>query len=339
MGKQILVVGAGALNGALRGLGHKVLHAGPFADCELALPHPVTLRHLLEMAADRDFIPEALLHLDNGNLPQVVGVEEANMPSVFYSIDTYCNPWHIPYAHAFDAVAVAQKNQLTLFTGEGHRAQWLPLFATRFMESGDFAERDVPVAFVGTLDPKNIPTRKPFLQRFKARQPLVTRQGAYAPLFARSRIVLNQTAFSELNYRCFEAPACGAALLMEQTGDLLEVFTPGENCLPPYPRDNDAEAARIAAQWLAMPEQLARVAEAGLRLVRERHSDRARAIEICVMFEKIATGGACNSRLQDLPRRRKFLSTAYAILQMELNAPEMAPHRQFYAALFAELIK
>lgn len=334
----VLTVGAGALNAALRRLGFRVFHAGPFPDCDLVVPHPITLDRLLELAAEQGFVPDALLHMDNGNLPQVVGVEKASMPSIFYAVDTYCNPWHVPYAHAFDAVAVAQKSQLYLFVDDGHNARWMPLFATQFPEICTFAARDVPVAFVGTLDPKNIPTRKPFLQRFRARQPLVARQGVYAPLFSRSCIVLNQTAFSEINYRCFEAPACGAALLMEDAPDLTAVFTPEENCLPPYPRDNDVEAARIAAQWLADPLRLARVAKAGRRLVHEHHSDNARAREIADLFETLRQAQAPEARKRDMARRRTFLSTAYAILLLELNDPQLAAHKAFYGRLYHELV-
>ncbi|WP_368076627.1 glycosyltransferase [uncultured Desulfovibrio sp.] len=46
-------------------------------------------------------------------------------------------------------------------------------------------------------------------------------------------MTLNQKAFSEVNFRCFEAMACGAALLMEQCGNGLdELFTPDEDISP-----------------------------------------------------------------------------------------------------------
>lgn len=337
---RLLVVGAGILNNALRACGHSVLHVGPGAGCDIVLGHPVSLKRLLVLAAERGFAPEALLCMDNGNLPQVAGVEEVNIPSIFYAIDTFCNPWHIPYAHAFDFVAVAQKNQLDLFLGDGHNARWTPLFASLFPEiDSDFEQRDVPVAFVGTLDPKNIPDRLPFLQRFRKHTPLLARQGDYVLLFSRTRIVLNQTAFSELNYRCFEAPACGAALLMEKTPDLSAVFTPGVNCLPPYTRNNHEEAAAIASEWLAMPKRLAAVAKAGRELVLCEHSASVRAKTLGQTFHDLQAKGAVALRLATLPRRRKLLSTAYAILALELQGEAYAPHREFFGKLHATLIK
>lgn len=335
---RLLVVGSGILNQALRACGHSVLHVGSNADSDLSFGHPMTLKRLLELTAERGFFPEALLLLDNGNLPQVVGVEETTIPSIFYSIDTYCNPWHIPYAHAFDAVAVAQKGQLDLFLNDGNNAHWMPLFAQFFPEiDPDFEQRDVPVAFVGTLAPKNIPERKPFLQRFRSSLPLVIRQGDYVPLFTRTRIALNQTAFSELNYRCFEAPACGAALLMETAPNLEAVFTPGINCLPPYTRNNHLEAAAIAREWLAMPERLAEVAAAGRELVQTGHSAVMRAKNLTTHFHDLLKNGAVAQRHADLPRRRKLLSTAYAILALELQGQAYAAHREFYGRLHAAL--
>ena len=57
--------------------------------------------------------------------------------------------------------------------------------------------------------------------------------GNFYPILHRSRMALNQNAFSEVNFRCFEAMACGAALLMEQCGNGLdELFTPDEDISP-----------------------------------------------------------------------------------------------------------
>jgi hypothetical protein len=45
--------------------------------------------------------------------------------------------------------------------------------------------------------------------------------------------VLNQTAFSEINVRCFEAMACGAALLTERgCRGMQDLFVEGETILP-----------------------------------------------------------------------------------------------------------
>lgn len=337
---NLLILGAPALNAAFQALGHGVVQVGSGLDSEIPLSHPLTLEKLLETHGVQGFRPDAMLHLDNGNLPQVVGMERASVPTVFYSIDTYCNPWHVPYGFAFDSVLCAQKQHLSVFARDNVCARWLPLFAAEPQAANpDFETRDVPVAFVGTLNPRNIPDREPFLRRFRSLMPLVARQGGYVPLFTRSRIVLNQTAFSEMNYRCFEATGCGAALLMEDAPDLRDLFTPGVDILPPYPRDNATVAAAIAREWLAKPQRLAEVAAAGHALVTRQHTALARAAHIAELLKTLNAEDAPARRRAELPQRRRFLSTAFAILVLELEGPTYAAHRQFYGRVYAELVE
>ena len=285
--------------------------------------------------------PWGLVVADNGNLPQILGLEAAALPSVFHSIDTFCNPWHAPYASAFDAVLVAQAEHLPLFDDPSVPARHFPLFSFHVNEPETpdqwLAVRDIPVSFVGTLDPRNIPSRRPFLEAFQALHPLHVLQGPFIPLFSRARIVLNHTAAAELNFRSFEAPACGAALLMEATPGLESCFTPGENILPPFPRNNAAAAVAVARFWLARPERLAAIALAGRELIAAKHSATVRAVELLALLEALAAARAHTARLAELPRRQMLLSTAYAILAAELSRPDLVPHRELYAALFAEL--
>ena len=100
-------------------------------------------------------------------------------------------------------------------------------------------------------------------------------------------MALNQNAFSEVNFRCFEAMACGAALLMEQFGNGLDVlFTPDEE-FPPYPKDDAVEAARITTDYLAMSKFLSKISEYARCFVARQHSGMARAqtlVEFCLEF-------------------------------------------------------
>ncbi len=338
----ILNLGGTYLVAALRARGHRVFSAGLDRGCDMFLKHPLPARTLLARLEADGVRPDAALYADNGNLPFVIGMESLPFPSMFYSIDTFCNPWHVPFAAAFDLVFVAQKDYVPLFRREGYESRWLPLFFTRRPDCGAqdpalFARRDVPVAFVGTLRPRNIPDRLPFLQRFRKAHPLVFMQGDYAPLFSRARIVLNQTAASEVNFRCFEAMSFGAALLMEQCANgLEELFTPGETILPVYPRGDAGAAAAIAEQWLARPDRLAAVARAGQELVLERHGPDQRAGEVADAAANLVAGRAHLARIQDMTRRRHIVSTAYGIIGAELVDPEKARLREFFLALHAD---
>jgi len=342
---NILNLGASFLVGALRGLGHQVVAAGLSADCEIRIEHPITLARLTEHLAGAGFVPDCALWVDNGNLPFLPGVEETPCPSLFYSIDTFCNPWHIPFSHAFDLVLAAQPEHVSLFPCPEFpqpAPAWLPLFAPDSLSGRADAlsgsGRDIPAAFVGTLRPRNIPQRIGFLERFRALHPLIIKEGAYLPVFVRAGIVLNQTAAGEVNFRCFESMACGAALLTEEsTQGLLDLFTPGAHILPPYPRGDAARAAAIARDWLRRPDDLLRVAEAGRDLVRARHTAGERAAHIAGLLEQAIASSAHIPRLRDLDRRRTLLSTAYGILCAELQDPAMRECQALYHRMFVSL--
>lgn len=333
MALRILCIGGRAFTGALRSLGHAVLGLDYAPDAEIRRETPFTIAQLHEWLAAESFAPDALLYCDNGNLPLLLDPQNAPYPTVFYSIDTYCNPWHVPYAQGFDHTLVAQKDHVRLFTDDGVSTRWFPLFSARNFPDTDFAKRDIPVAFVGTLGHKNNPARLPFLRAFRARHPLVMVSGDYGPVFTRSRIALNQTAFGELNFRCFEAMACGAALLMETCDNgLEELFTPGESILPTYTRGNAAQAAAIAASYLAKPAVLADIARAGQALARSRHSRQARAAELVELLAGMRQGDVQRIRRgSQLQRRAALVRAAFGVLSSELTAPGMRAYREFYA--------
>ncbi len=276
------------LTRGLTAQGHDVLSFGLSKPADIVTDHTIRTQRIMEEAGKHGFCPDALLYCDNGNLPMLLDPENLGIPSVWYSIDTYCNPWHIPYAKGFDKVLVAQKDSLSLFTDQGLEPEWFPLFANADTLHEPGGTRDVPVAFVGTLGHRNNPDRAPFLEAFKKLHPLVHYQGNFVPLFIRSRIVLNQTAAHEVNFRCFEAIACGAALLMEtcQNG-LSELFAIGEEILPTYTRNNAQEAAMRAREALADSERLERIAMAGFLAVKNRHTDRVRAGTLTGILENI----------------------------------------------------
>lgn len=333
MSLRILCIGGPFLASALKRLGHHIITAHPAADADIPTPHPYSVQQLLSRLAALDFAPDALFCCDDGNMPQLLDPENAPWPSVRYSIDTYCNPWHIPYSNGFDATLVAQKDYVEIFSREGIPARWFPLFYSQALEPlGDFASRDIPVAFVGTLGHKNNPDRAPFLKAFRARHPLVAISGKYKPIFTRSRIVLNQTAASEVNFRCFEAIACGAALLMETCGNgLSELFVPGEEILPTYQRNNAREAAGIAAAALSRPEELAEIAQAGGRAVAQHHTDTARAVSLTQMIAEMCAAQAQRERLeQSLEKRTALVRAAYGMLSSELFDPQLEGHRDFF---------
>ncbi|MBQ7609193.1 MAG: glycosyltransferase [Desulfovibrionaceae bacterium] len=323
---RILLLGGMMLKGALIALGHSVLSFAFTKDADIVLGRTVFAEKLLAIAREHGFEPDAFFYCDNGNLPMLIDPETLDIPSVWYSIDTYCNAWHVPYAKGFDRTLVAQKDFVSQFTNEGIRADWFPLFANENTLHEPGGERDVPVAFVGTLGHKNNPDRKPFLEAFKTLHPLVHYQGNYIPLFTRSRIVLNQTAALEVNFRCFESIACGAALLMETCENGLgDLFAIGQEILPTYTRNNAQEAAARAREALAHTDSLQRITEAGFQAVKKRHTDRVRAKTLTGILESIPHGS------REDCRKERGASVRKAFSHIATHLPEtMDKERAFF---------
>lgn len=335
---NILNFDAPFLAPALRHLGHEVYSVGAKADCDHFIDTSTPAMRVYQRLREAGFTADAALFCDAGNLPIFPGMEELPCPTAFYSIDTYCNTWHMSYGHGFDAVFAAQRDHVHMFSAEGIPTRWLPLFARHGHDVWRHEARDIPVAFVGTLDPANIPDRRPFLEDFRKRHPLIMHSGAYADIFNRASIVLNQTAFSELNFRCFEAMACGAALLMEHAANGLELlFTVGEDILPTYKRGDAGAAAAIAQKALAHPATLAALARRGHDKVHAEHLDIHRARHVAAVLDALAQDHAHEQRQQDLPRRRRLLSAAYGMLADGLVEPTLRQHSIYFKNLSVEL--
>lgn len=320
-------------------LGHEVFCVGFQDDADIRVTSPRSALEVFTRVCATGFVPDCVFWCDSSNLPYLYGVEKLPCATAHYSIDTYCQHWHFSFAYAFDAVFVAQKDHVPLFPAHEIAVRWLPLFAREASAWGSEGERDIPVSFVGTRKHKNNPDREPFLRRFRALHPLFIHSGRFEEIFSRSRIALNQTACSEVNFRCFEAMACGAALLMEYCGHgLTELFTPGETILPLYRRNSWREAAAIAERALADPDRLAAVADAGRAHVLQNHMARHRAAQAVAVMEECIRGEAPQRRQRDLDRRGPFVAAAYAMLGHDLEGRLDAAYTDFYYSLSAAML-
>lgn len=335
---RILNMGGLYLLQALRTRGHEVLTVGGGSGRDVQCDSPTTSALMLAHVAGMGFQPDVFLYADDGNMPLLIDPEAMPLPNVYYSIDTYCNPWHVLYAYGFDHILVAQKDFVSLFSDEGLATRWFPLFCHEVMEPVPLVNREIPVAFVGTVRHANNPKRKPFLDAFRALHPLVARSGDFLQIFPRSRIVLNQTAFSEVNFRCFEVMACGAALLMESCHNgLEELFCPGENILPLYPRNDAVAAAAIAAQAEANRQHTADIAENGRQLMAREHTAHARAACLENIFVQLLHDMPHATRVShEQDRRRLFVRASFGALADDILNPALRRHREFFGRLATE---
>ncbi len=321
-----------------RRLGHQVLSIGPGNGCDIVPTEPLSTKALWRVLETQNFRPDLVFWCDLCRPPWVMGLETLPAATIAFSIDQYCNPWHVPFCAGFDAVLLAQRDYLPLFNDPRlpHPVEWFPLFCDPAGDRDPKLVRDIPISFVGTLNPPLNPMRKPFLQAFQHLAPLMVHQGDYRRIFAQSRMVLNQSAVAELNYRLFQAMSCGAAVLTEEVGNgLTDLFTPGED-LYLYPRGDVTQAAQTARQALAGP-QLAEVAASGQRKTRTRHSVSARARRVIELAEALLASGAPHWRQENAALVRQETARAYAMLATDEALPLPPESRDHYASAAARL--
>lgn len=143
--------------------------------------------------------------------------------------------------------------------------------------------RDIDVLFIGSMNGQIQTERAPWLARLarlSERRRVLLVEGvygdAYPALLNRARIVWNRSIRGELNMRAYEAPACGALLLMERENlEVRDVFTDGLSCALYDETDLELQIER----YLGRPDRIGRVADAGWRRVQtETYRDHLTAL-------------------------------------------------------------
>ena len=342
---KIVIFESGNLASSFRKLGHEVLIInwqpnGGNDENHIRIQKPLYYQDLLSIFEKNSFYPDLVLWHDVGNIPRVWGLEALECPTLGYFIDTYCNPWHIPYSFAFDCTLVAQKNAVSLFSDSRFSKlnKWMPLYCDHDRDYHESESRDIPVCFVGTVDNKQNILRKKFLDQFAKYCPIIVKQGRYRPLFARSKIVLNQSAAGEINFRAFEAAACGAVVLNENCDNgFEELFRPGHDTLRSYIRGDARHAAEIALDALSDEKKLSEIARNGEKLVCEKHSTLARAAEIINIVQTLGESPAKRIAKADFIRQQLAMSCIFIAGESDtLLQPEIVRHFEALGTAYHE---
>jgi hypothetical protein len=210
-----------SLCGALSGLGHNVLDLRP-------KPGIVRLTPLMG-----DFVPDLLVQQESlGPRTLLVDLPALSCPKIFWSIDTHLNSfWHRYYARLFDLLCTTQKHWQTWFRERGIcDVRWLPWYgASRGLAPWD--RRRKGMGFVGRVTTER-PVREWFLAWLGELGPMERRDDLGFALmldfYDHSRIVPNESIFSEVNFRLFEAASCGCAVINPAVPGIEDLFLPGE---------------------------------------------------------------------------------------------------------------
>lgn len=224
--------------------------------------------------------PDAVVYADRSLPPPLLGVERYPCLTAFYCVDAHIHGWYPAYASAFDLCALSLRDELPRFEAEmgPGRVLWLPPFAEdRYVPRA--TEKEFDVLFAGTVNPQTTPVRMDFLRRLGALLPgLAVRQGDFGQLLPRARVVLNIAERGDLNFRVFEALACGSCLLTPRVGNGQDILFREGDHLAAYAPDDADDCARAARELLADAPRRERLSRAGFALVDAADRPRHRAL-------------------------------------------------------------
>jgi hypothetical protein len=237
--------------------------------------------------------PDAVVYTDRSLPPPLLGLERYPALTAFYCIDSHIHGWYPLYAGAFDLCAVSLKGDVERFGAElsQERVLWLPPFAEDRYQPRE-SEKDFDLLFVGTVDPETTPQRHAFLERLGRGFPgLAVRRGDFTELLPRARVVLNIAERGDLNFRVFEALACGACLLTPRINNGQdELFEDGVHFVT-YEADNEADCAAkaralLAGDFVDADDRRAAYARAGFARVDAAHRPWHRAAALAGLLRQ-----------------------------------------------------
>lgn len=288
-----------------------------------------TWEELVELAGGA---PEVLVLADKSLPPLLLGLENYPCLTVFYCVDSHIHSWHPTYAQAFDLCLVSLKDHLPRFMGPGQRLSanellWSPAFGP-LPEDCPPSERpkEWDLLFVGNLDPETMPERVGFMRALKERLPgLELRRGNYRELFPRARLVLNYAERGDLNFRVFQALACGACLLTPAIGHGQEELFPSGQALFTFdPEDMDGLLG-LVSELLADPARCAAVAARGRELAEDGHHAGRRA----QAFDRFVRGQDAEALVQRRMEQAALIHAAYLkLLYLHFAETSDAPQRR-----------
>ena len=266
------------------------------------------------------FTPDILLFGDQSCFPMVTGLEDLDIPTVAYLIDTHLHyPWHRYFAGMFDHVFVAQHDCAVSLGAYNPACEWLPLFS-RMGDIRYATTKIYDITFVGTVNPARNAARVEFLNKFAAKMPLHVFSGEYVEHYNASNIILNQSVSNDINFRVFEALASGSLLLTDNVDNGFDrLFEDGRH-LVVYRKGDVDDAVEKARYYLANAAEREKIAEEGHRLVVGSHTLDIRIQQILAKMTAISSRYTCEPGRKNGKKcaaGRTFLAIAKGLYRLE----------------------
>jgi len=231
---------------------------------------------------------DAVLTLENYDSGWHPDISAFNGPKLFWSIDSHCAlRAHLAFCrkNRIDHLLNSAEQYLEAFRGVVAGGDWFPnAIDDELLQPPAGAHKRHDVGFCGS----NSPSREAWLSRLARELPVARHHLVIGPDMvaaqASYRIGLNRSLADDVNYRCFEVPACGTMLLTNPVPNLDRLLTPGVEMVL-YADERDLiEKAR---HYLAHEEEREAIAAAGRRAVLERHTYRQRAGQLAGILQKL----------------------------------------------------
>ena len=263
----------------LRALGFEVMTAGYQFAHHLEHTVSVPMLHIDRLIQElpNQFVPDCIVALDNSAPITFTGLDETEIPTIFYGVDAHHHaPLHRYLNEVFDYALTAQRDYTHFYKEWNQEVEWMPLWASRHVDPS-YDTKEYGAVFIGTLNAQLNPERVTFFDALREKTKVFCTTGEYWLYFPKSEIVINQTVKLDLNFRVFEAMMCGTLLLTEHSENgLLDLFENGKH-LVTYEKNNVEQAAQLIEYYLAHPEEARKIAKAGRERIIELHTPMIRA--------------------------------------------------------------
>lgn len=270
---RICIVNQPVLAETFTALGHEVLDLRPG-------PGPQDLPVLLEREG---FSPELILETEHlGPRTILLGLGRVDCAKLFWAVDVHLNAWwHRDYGRQFDGVLCTQLPWTGRLQemGLGNTA-YLPWYGTK-RPYRPWSERDMDLCLVGRVT-EHRPVRKRMVDYLRDTFGLVHLDGLNSQemldAYDRASLVPNESIFSEINFRLFEAASCGCLVLNQEVeGGVGHLFAPGAEVAE---FGDILELDRLVRSMLAHPQQAERMGRAAWERVGREHLPQHRALAI-----------------------------------------------------------
>ena len=161
----------------LRELGHRVETVGLGKHLDITIPAPlIHIDSICREHFDGEF-PEVVVIHDNSAPVCIVGLEERDIPTIFYSVDAHHHyELHGDLGKVFDYMLVAQRDYIAPMKELCDAPmEWMPLWASMYVEPEE--EKEFGAVFVGSLKRKLNPERVDFFEALQKKTDILYKTG------------------------------------------------------------------------------------------------------------------------------------------------------------------